>query len=205
VCGPKRSWLALTVLGFCACETSLGTRADVGAHLDASRLDAAGAVDAHASSSDAAAALDVPALDAAPPLDDASEAPADAGPSCPPPGPMDCSMGPGTGEGDECTLGTSCFLRDVQSAIAAVVRDNPSWFDASAGPTHVLAVEDYMNAVVAALNAGGLCAIRDPNAGDEITVKWNNVAAENFDILTASEDVRSGGGIYTSTCAPAWW
>jgi hypothetical protein len=118
---------------------------------------------------------------------------------------MDCSPGTGTGEGAECTLSTSCFLRDVQNAINAVVRDNPTWFNASAGPTHVLAVEDYMNAVVAALNAGGLCAIRDPNAGDEISVEWNNAGAENFDIVTASEDVRCGGGIYTSTCSPAWW
>jgi len=119
--------------------------------------------------------------------------------------PLDCSPGTGTGEGDECYLGTSCFLRQVQSAVNAVVRDNPGWFDASAGPTHVLEVELYMDAVVAALNASELCALRDPNAGDEITVKWNNAYSENFDILTASEDVRSGAGIYTSTCAPAWW
>lgn len=131
--------------------------------------------------------------------------PLDAGPTCPPPGPMDCSPGTGTGEGAECTLPPSCFLADVQRAIRSVVDGHPEWFDASAGPTHVLEVELYMDGVVAALNAGGLCAIRDPNAGDEISVKWNNTAAENFDILTASEDVRSGGGIYTSSCAPAWW
>lgn len=129
----------------------------------------------------------------------------DAGPACPTTEPIDCSVGPGTGKGDECYGGTSCFLRTVQNAINGVVRDNPTWFDASAGPTHVLQVELYMDAVVAVLDAGGLCAMRDPNAGDEIVVKHDNAFSENFDILTASEDVRSGGGIYTSTCAPAWF
>ncbi len=129
----------------------------------------------------------------------------DAGPACPTTEPIDCSPGSGTGKGAECYGATSCFLRTVQNAINGVVRDNPTWFDASAGPTHVLQVELYMDAVVAVLDAGGLCAMRDPNAGDEIVVKHDNGFSENFDILTASEDVRSGGGIYTSTCAPAWF
>ena len=86
-----------------------------------------------------------------------------------------------------------------------VVRDHPEWFDASGGPTHVLQVEMYMDAVVALLSTRELCAIRDPNAGDEIVVKLNNAYSENFDILTASEDVRSGAGIFTSQCAPAWF
>jgi len=194
------------VIGFAAgaCETSIGARSDAGASLDTGSDAATVASDAPRSEEDA------PADDAAASAPDAHEprdawAAADAGPTCPPPGPMDCSPGSGTGEGDECYLGTSCFLADVQRAIRGVVDGHPEWFDASAGPTHVLQVEMYMDGVVAALNAGGLCAIRDPNAGDEIAVKWNNAASENFDILTASEDVRSGGGIYTSTCAPAWW
>jgi len=187
-----------------ACETSLGARSDAGASFDAGRDAAIVANDAPRSDEDAHAAdAPAPASDAHEPLD--AWAATDAGPTCPPPGAMDCSPGPGTGEGDECYLGTSCFLAEVQRAIRGVVEGHPEWFDASAGPTRVLQVELYMDAVVAALNDGGLCAIRDPNAGDEIAVKWNNAASENFDILTASEDVRSGGGIYTSTCAPAWW
>lgn len=129
----------------------------------------------------------------------------DAGPICPPPGGIDCSPGTGTGEGDQCYAATSCFLSEVQRAVNDVVRDHPEWFDASAGPTHVLQVEMYMDAVVALLNARDLCAIRDPNAGDEVVVKLNNAYSENFDILTASEDVRSGAGIFTSQCAPAWF
>jgi hypothetical protein len=204
--------LLLVALGTNAgCETSLGARADTGARGDGG-LDATleEAHDAALERADAWPDTDASVADDALAAPDAVVSPdafvePDAGPSCPPPGPMDCSPGPGTGEGAECYLGTSCFLREVQNAIRAVVDGNPSWFDASAGPTHVLEVELYMDAVVAALNAAGLCAIRDPNAGDEIAVKWNNLASENFDILTASEDVRSGGGIYTSTCAPAWW
>jgi hypothetical protein len=50
-----------------------------------------------------------------------------------------------------------------------------------------------------------LCAIRDPNAGDEIVVKYNNDYAENFDILSAMGYARWGAGIFTATCAPAWF
>ncbi|MFO0709437.1 MAG: hypothetical protein U0353_06335 [Sandaracinus sp.] len=205
---PRLASVALCVL-LAACDTTLGMRADVGSPRDGALRDA--------TTDDAPAAIDAPLAldaygqdssspDAGPPDAGPPDAgAADAGPVCPPPGDMDCSPGTGTGEGAECTLSTSCFLRDVQRAIAAVVAEHPEWFDTTAGPTHVLDVEAYMNAVVAAVVAGGLCAIRDPNAGDEITVKWNNAGAENFDILTASEDVRSGSGIYTSTCSPAWW
>jgi hypothetical protein len=205
------AWL-LAVVSLTACANDLGgSRTDAALRVDASARD--GAV-LDATTSDAPA-LDAPGLDAAPldapaiepdapPVADAF-VPLDGGPTCPSPGPTDCSPGPGTGKGAECYGGTSCFLRQVQNAVNGVVRDNASWFDASAGPTHVLEVEMYMDAVVAVLNAAGLCAIRDPNAGDEIVVKFDNSYAENFDILTASEDVRSGAGIYTSTCTPAWF
>ena len=163
-----------------------------------------------------APSTDAPSTDASEPPDgapladvteapDAVTPPTDAGPLCPPPGGLDCSPGTGTGEGDQCYATTSCFLSEVQRAVNDVVRDHPSWFDASAGPTHVLEVELYMDAVVALLNDRALCAIRDPNAGDEIVVKLNNAYSENFDILTATEDVRSGAGIFTSQCAPAWF
>lgn len=202
------AWL-LAVVSLTACANDLGgSRTDAALRIDASPRDGAAVLDA--TTSDAFVPLDAGSLDApaiepdAPPVADAF-VPLDGGPTCPSPGPMDCSPGPGTGKGAECYGGVSCFLRQVQNAVNGVVRDNASWFDASSGPTHVLEVEMYMNAVVAVLNAAGLCAIRDPNAGDEIVVKFDNSYSENFDILTASEDVRSGAGIYTSTCTPAWF
>jgi len=64
----------------------------------------------------------------------------------------------------------------------------------------------YVLGVVADINArGDVCCIQDPNAGDEIVVKRDNVLAENFDILTWDNRPRSGAGIFTGICAPAWF
>jgi hypothetical protein len=179
-----------------------------------------------------AASLEVPAGDAdlaAPPSEDAaSPAPADgAAPpptavdaavprdlrppppdlalACPPGGPQDCSPGPGSGEPDTCQKLTSCFFPAVRDSVVKVMADHPEWFDKSGPSPHVLKPEDYMNAVVANVKARGLCAIRDPNAGDEIAVKHDNRYAESFDILAVGDFARWGAGIYTATCAPAWF
>jgi hypothetical protein len=140
-------------------------------------------------------------------LDDAGTS-ADTGAmlSCPGPAdPMDCSPGPGSGEGDTCVDDPSCFLDLVQASVNGVISEIPQWFDQSSGQPYVLEVELYMNEVVARVSAAGQCAIRDPNAGDEIAVKHDNAFAENFDILTAEGFARYGDGIYTSKCIPAWF
>jgi hypothetical protein len=168
---------------------------------DARRDDAGGATP-----QDSALADGSVASDAARPEDAAPDVRVvvDAGNRCGE-GPRECSMGPGTGEGDMCTREVSCFLRVVQDSVRAVIAANPTWFDMSAGTQLVTNVEGYMNGVVAEVNRRGLCAIRDPNAGDEIVVKHDNAFAENFDILSADNLARSGDPIYTSTCAPAWF
>ena len=124
--------------------------------------------------------------------------------ACPPVDPLDCSAGPGLGR--KCDLdGVSCFLSTVQSGVTGVVDGHPEWFDMNAGTPFVLEPESYMNAVVESINGAGLCAIRDPNAGDEVAVKHDNAYAESFDILSAEGNARWGDGIYTATCAPAWF
>lgn len=124
---------------------------------------------------------------------------------CPPQGELDCSPGPGSGEGDTCTEGETCFRATVQDAIKQLLAERPEWFMHDDMGDLVLEVELYMDTVVERVAATGLCAIRDPNAGDEIAVKFDNDFAENFDILTAAGYARYGEGIYTSTCAPAWF
>lgn len=63
-----------------------------------------------------------------------------------------------------------------------------------------------MDAVVADLGGRGLCVIRDPNAPrEEVTVKYSNAFAESFDIVASNGCARTGAGIYTATCIPAWW
>ena len=126
-------------------------------------------------------------------------------PTCPPVGEIDCTPGPGSGEADTCFDAPSCFLKTVQAAIKAVLAAHPEWFMHDDKGDYVLEVELYMDAVVAVVAETPLCAIRDPNAGDEIAVKHDNEYSENFDILTADGYVRYGDGIFTGTCAPAWF
>lgn len=121
---------------------------------------------------------------------------------CPALGGQDCTPGDGSGEG--CADVGSCFIDIVQGSVQAVIAAHPEWFDA-VDATLVLDAESYMNAVVDDVNAQGVCAIRDPNAGDEIAVKHDNAFAESFDILTADGHARYGELIYTATCSPAWF
>lgn len=126
--------------------------------------------------------------------------------ACPPELPQDCDPGPGSGEPDTCNKATSCFLETIKQGVKDVIAAHPEWFTDEGGGTYlVLDVEAYMNAVVADINENPLCAIRDPNAGDEVAVKHDNGYAESFDILTADNKARYGDLIYTATCAPAWF
>ena len=127
---------------------------------------------------------------------------------CPPVGAQDCSPGPGTGEADQCTDAPSCFLSAVQGAVNGTIAAQPSWFawDDAHSCWGILELDLFLDAVVSSLESGGLCAIRDPNApGEEVTVKHDNAYAENFDIVASFGCARSGAGIYTGYCAPAWW
>jgi len=93
----------------------------------------------------------------------------------------------------------------VRDSVNTVVADHPEWFENHDGWIYAAEPENYMNSVVALLNTLHLCAIRDPNAGDEVAVKHDNLFAESFDILTWEGYVRTGEGIYNATCAPAWF
>ncbi len=122
----------------------------------------------------------------------------------PPLGP-DCSPGPGLGKGDDCYDGETQFRDEVQASVVEVMAAHPDWFDWSTGTAIVLDSETYRLGVVALVAAYDLCVIPDPNAGDEIAVKYNNEFAESFDILTWDNYPRWGDGIYTATCAPSWF
>ena len=158
-----------------------------------------------------AALPDAALPDAAPP----DAAPPDASVHvCPPTGGKDCSQGPGTGENDQCVTADrpeahpSCFLSNVQTAVSHTVNNNPSWFDTTVVPTgcpYILEETLFVAAVLAHLANQNLCAMQDPNAGDEITVKFNNSFDESFDIIAENGCARWGSGIYTAYCAPSWW
>jgi len=146
------------------------------------------------------------ALDARP--DAGPDAEPDAGFTCTPTGPLDCSPGSGTGTGNQCWDGTTCYRNNVQTAITGTINDFPAWFDYN-NPNNcpfILNIPAFMDEVVSRLTGMGRCAIRDPNApNEEVTVKHDNAFSENFDIVASTGCARYGAGIYTSTCAPAWW
>lgn len=120
--------------------------------------------------------------------------------------PMDCSKGPGTGEGDQCHDAPSCYVTRVQKAVNDTVAAHPTWFDTSGGCPKILAVDSFLDDVVARLAAEGYCVVRDPNApNEEISMKRDNAFTENFDIVASTGCARSGPAIYTGYCAPAWW
>lgn len=120
--------------------------------------------------------------------------------------PMDCSKGTGTGEGDQCKDAPSCYVTRVQKAVNDTVAAHPDWFDTSGGCPKILALDAFLDDVVARLAAQGFCVVRDPNApGEEISMKKDNAFTENFDIVASTGCARSGTAIYTGYCAPAWW
>ncbi len=122
--------------------------------------------------------------------------------------PTDCSPGSGTGMGDQCTDGPSCYLSVVQKVINNLVSTHPDWFDFTGpgGCPIIKNVDTFLDTVVADIAAKGYCAERDPNApGEEITVKKDNGFSENFDIVSSAGCARYGAPIYTGYCAPAWW
>lgn len=118
-------------------------------------------------------------------------------------GPADCS--PGSGDGLNCEFLPSVFYTEVRDSVLTVVADHPEWFEDHDGWTYAAQPESYMDSVVGLINTLNRCAIRDPNAGDEVAVKHDNAFAESFDILTWEGYVRTGEGIYNATCSPAWF
>jgi hypothetical protein len=60
----------------------------------------------------------------------------------------------------------------------------------------------YLSGVISQLSRRGFCARFD---GEELAVKNTNDFNEQYDILSSSNAVRSGGEAYRSTCSPAWF
>ena len=89
----------------------------------------------------------------------------------------------------------------VNNAVEAVVAQKPQLFDFSnnlgEGSWKVLDHQAYVNAVVDALHAQGICA-KDDN--EEIAVKNTNQFHEQYNIYTSGGYVRRA---YITTCIPA--
>lgn len=120
-------------------------------------------------------------------------------------GPLDCSASGVTEYA--CGDPAAKLAGKVGNAVKSVLAAHPEWFDYSTGyPCCPTAKEPglFMDAVVAAINANGACAQKDPNNPViEMVVKLNNKCSENWVILTSAMVVRNPPK-YQVACAPAW-
>jgi hypothetical protein len=97
------------------------------------------------------------------------------------------------------------YYNDVQAAVDQIQKDRPELFDFTdtAKGTDWPRLKDlnaYLDGVVEILRQKGYCAI----TGEEIGVKKDtNEFNEQYDIELSGQYIRSGPGMYRSTCYPA--
>jgi len=127
-----------------------------------------------------------------------------ATPTPAPPTSGGCRLPRGTGTGEDCPRTSPVFLGDVQAAIKQLIQEQPQLFvkRSCEGCYDVTDPAAYVSGVVGQLGRRRYCAVYD---GEELAVKNSNDFNEQYDILSASSAVRSGGESYRSTCRPAWF
>jgi hypothetical protein len=117
-----------------------------------------------------------------------------------------CSVPANNPASPACSMQSSEFLTQVDKAITRVTEQHPGWFDLKnkicENCYYVSNPGKFASAVIANLNAAGLCAQYD---GEELAVKKSNSFSEQFDILLASGHIRRGAGSYRLTCRPSWF
>jgi hypothetical protein len=121
-----------------------------------------------------------------------------------------CPLGRGTANA-ECSQGSTALLSELEEAMSLLVQQKPQIFDLSeeAAPGtksyRVLDREAYMEGLVANLRAAGLCAERDPDDGDQETIRAKDSSdfSEEFDVLLSNGFMRRGAGAYRQTCSPS--
>jgi hypothetical protein len=124
-----------------------------------------------------------------------------------PPKAAGCGVGPGPGSGHGCPRQSPSFLREVESAMDQLAREEPSLFDQrrtrGCGNCYlVLNPTRYVNRMAELMAERSLCGHYD---GEELAVKESNAFNDQYDILTSDMFIRRQGGSYRSTCYPAWF
>ncbi len=98
------------------------------------------------------------------------------------------------------------YLADVEAAVAQLQKEKPELFDYNdfaqgSGAPAVRDINAYHQGVADILIKKGYCAKPD---GEEIAVKiGSNAFSEQYDIDLQSKYVRTGSGIYRTSCYPA--
>ena len=127
-------------------------------------------------------------------------------PDSPAPTGGSCGLPPSNNPNAPCSMQSPSFLSQVDKAITQVTQQQPNIFDVNnkvcENCYYVKNPGKFASAVIANLNAAGLCAYYD---GEELAVKNSNAFNDQFDILLSSGHVRRGAGSYRATCQPSWF
>jgi hypothetical protein len=118
----------------------------------------------------------------------------------PTPQAFSCPLPTLTDDGTQCPKLTSQLSTHVNIAVDNVIRDQPELFDFSdtlGGAVKVRDRRKYVDAVIKAIHAQGVCA-KDDN--EEIALKTTNDFNEQFNIWTSGGYTRRA---YITTCLPA--
>jgi hypothetical protein len=97
------------------------------------------------------------------------------------------------------------YLADVSAAIDQILKERPELFDFTETPPgtdwpRVLDLPAYSNGIVDILTKKGYCGRWD---GEEVQIKRTNEFNEQYDVDYQSNYIRTGDGIYRSSCYPA--
>ena len=141
------------------------------------------------------------------PVPAATPTPAAPTPAPEPPRAAGCGVGPGNGSGHNCPRQSPSFLKEVESAMDQLAREEPGLFDTrktrGCGNCYlVLNPTRYVNRMAELMAQRSLCGHYD---GEELAVKQSNAFNDQYDILTSDMFVRRQLGSYRSTCYPAWF
>ena len=97
----------------------------------------------------------------------------------------------------ECPQEQATFQEEVDAAIFALIAERPELFD---GDNKTRSVGAYYVGLIEILDRQGLCAYYD---GEELGVTDSPSFNDQYDILTAKNQVRTGPRTYRSTCYPS--
>lgn len=121
-----------------------------------------------------------------------------------------CKLGQGSDTFD-CLKQDARLYGHVVAAIDQLIKQKPQLFDLEdeiipgSGDYRVVDRDGYLDGVVINLQKMGLCAERDASDYnyERISVKADNLASEEYDIITGAGYTRQNAGIYLTTCVPA--
>ena len=124
-----------------------------------------------------------------------------------PPAAQGCRLPASHGPGTNCPRQEPSYLREVESAMDQLLREEPQMFDfkraRGCGECYLVTDPDRFSRRMAELMPQrGLCGYYD---GEELGVKGTNAFNDQYDILTADMFIRRQLGSYRSTCYPAWF